>query len=144
MPSSYPTTPAPVPPGVTRSILPGPNAPAVRSGPCFFFVGPVLSGYFIPLFFIRGGYQPQAAGAHRRASRAGSGHSRMQQNRRRGGSGQLGGPVRLLLFVEANGSSYWCHTVVCHGRSVCTGLRAEGQRVVPIVHPSLCSAWQGG
>ena len=33
---------------------------------CFFFVqasaapvGPVLSGYFIPLFFIRGGYGPQ-------------------------------------------------------------------------------------
>ena len=38
----------------------------VRSGLCCFWffgsecgpVGPVLSGYFIPLFFIRGGYSP--------------------------------------------------------------------------------------
>ena len=69
MPSSYPTTPAPVPPGVTIAILPALNAPALRSGLCAFFcfkrkrapVGPVLSGYFIPLFFIRGGYPPEPA-----------------------------------------------------------------------------------
>ena len=38
MPSSYPTTPGSVPPGVTIAILPGLNAPAVRSAvACFSF-----------------------------------------------------------------------------------------------------------
>ena len=68
MPSSYPTTPGSVPPGVTIAILPGPNAPALRSvgSSPFFCFGFKPAEWlacvrlFISFFFIRGGYTPRA------------------------------------------------------------------------------------